>query len=95
MSLSPAVSLARFLHPRIDAVSEPLIDYKWREEPSSQSLMRGWQARATSLSWGCRCSATILEQVLKYRRPEAILIDEAQHFAKTAEARAWKINSTM
>lgn len=24
------------------------------------------------------------EQVLKYRRPEAILIDEAQHFAKTA-----------
>ncbi len=67
------------------AVSEPLIDYKvergavlpvFNERMGRHVPPRlVGDAAALQRSW---------EQVLKYRRPEAILIDEAQHFAKTA-----------
>lgn len=67
------------------AVSEPLIDYKvqrgavlpvFNEKMGRHVPPRlVGDAAALQRSW---------EQVLKYRRPEAILIDEAQHFAKTA-----------
>lgn len=67
------------------AVSEPLIDYKVQRGavlPVFNERMGRHvpprlvgDAAALQRSW---------EQVLKYRRPEAILIDEAQHFAKTA-----------
>jgi energy-coupling factor transporter ATP-binding protein EcfA2 len=67
------------------AVSEPLIDYK----VDRAALAPVWNAKmgrhvpprlvgdaaALQRSW---------EQVLKYRRPLGILIDEAHHFAKTA-----------
>ena len=67
------------------AVSEPLIDYKVERGavlPVFNERMGRHvpprligDAAALQRSW---------EQVLKYRRPEAILIDEAHHFAKTA-----------
>src|SRR6266567_3108173 len=67
------------------AVSEPLIDYKvergavlpvFNEKMGRHVPPRlVGDAAALQRSW---------EQVLKYRRPEAILIDDAQHFAKTA-----------
>src|SRR5260370_25721899 len=67
------------------AVSEPLIDYKVERGavlPAFNERMGRHvpprlvgDAAALQRSW---------EQVLKYRRPEAILIDEAHHFAKTA-----------
>jgi energy-coupling factor transporter ATP-binding protein EcfA2 len=67
------------------AVSEPLIDYKvergavlpvFNERMGRHVPPRlVGDAAALQRSW---------EQVLKYRRPEAILIDEAHHFAKTA-----------
>ncbi len=67
------------------AVSEPLIDYKvdttaitpiFNEKMGRHVPPRLVGDAATlQRSW---------EQVLKYRRPTAILIDEAQHFAKTA-----------
>ncbi len=67
------------------AVSEPLIDYKvergavlpvFNERMGRHVPPRlVGDAAALQRSW---------EQVLTYRRPEAILIDEAQHFAKTA-----------
>lgn len=67
------------------AVSEPLIDYKvergavlpvFNERMGRHVPPRlVGDAAALQRSW---------EQVLKYRRPEAILIDDAQHFAKTA-----------
>ncbi len=67
------------------AVSEPLIDYKVERRavlPVFNERMGRHvpprlvgDAAALQRSW---------EQVLKYRRPEAILIDEAHHFAKTA-----------
>lgn len=67
------------------AVSEPLIDYKVERGavlPVFNERMGRHvpprligDAAALQRSW---------EQVLKYRRPEAILIDEAHYFAKTA-----------
>lgn len=67
------------------AVSEPLIDYKVERGavlPVFNERMGRHvpprligDAAALQRSW---------EQVLKYRRPEAILIDEAHHFAKKA-----------
>src|SRR5437868_13167730 len=67
------------------AVSEPLMDYKVERGAVlpvfNERMGRNvpprlvGDAAALQRSW---------EQVLKYRRPEAILIDDAQHFAKTA-----------
>ncbi len=66
-------------------VSEPLIDYKvdrtaltpvWNSKMGRHVPPRLiGDAAALQRSW---------EQVLKYRRPKGILIDEAHHFAKTA-----------
>lgn len=67
------------------AVSEPLIDYKVDSSaviPSYNEKMRRHvppqlvgDAAMLQRSW---------EQVLKYRKPNAIFVDEAQHLAKTA-----------
>src|SRR5258708_34901564 len=67
------------------AVAEPLIDYKVERgavlpvfnERMGRHVPPRFVGGAAALqrSW---------EQVLKYRRPEAILIDEAHHFAKRA-----------
>ena len=67
----------------LTVVSEPLIDYKieyhaltpvFNEKMGRHVTPRaGGDAAALQRSW---------EQVVKYRQPAAILIDEAQHFAK-------------
>jgi hypothetical protein len=67
------------------AVTEPLIDYKidyhaltplFNEKMGRHVTPRsGGDAAALQRSW---------ERVIKYRHPSAILIDEAQHFAKMA-----------
>lgn len=71
------------------SVSEPLIDYKidyhaltpaFNEKLKRHVTPRsGGDAAALQRSW---------EQVIKHRQPAAILIDEAQHFAKVAKGSA-------
>lgn len=71
------------------SVSEPLIDYKIDYHaltPTFNDKLKrhvtprsGGDAAALQRSW---------EQVIKHRQPAAILIDEAQHFAKVAKGSA-------
>jgi len=71
----------------LDAMREPLIDYKLDRKGKSSGLGKS----AFPFDPGARSSGAdyqyAVEQALRYRRPAAVLIDEAQHLAKMSSGR--------
>jgi hypothetical protein len=71
----------------LDAMREPLIDYKLdrkgRPRGANESLFRFDPAARSS---GAEYQYAV-EHALRYRRPAAVLIDEAQHLAKMSSGR--------
>jgi energy-coupling factor transporter ATP-binding protein EcfA2 len=64
------------------ALEEPLIDYK-AEASAKDRIGR----HSTAGRWEGSELRYALEQALRYRRPQAVLIDEAQHLTKIASGR--------
>ncbi len=71
----------------LDAMREPLIDYKL----DRKAKLRGVGKSFFPFDGGPRSSGAeyqyAVEQALRYRRPTAVLIDEAQHLAKMSSGR--------
>jgi hypothetical protein len=68
------------------AMDEPLIDQKVLYPMPGVSLLASRGSRVTERSAASELRYAV-EQALRYRRPVAILIDEAQHFKKVGSAR--------
>jgi hypothetical protein len=75
------------------ALEEPLVDYKvdrerWgRPDPSAASISRNNMQLVSRDIPGIRPLRAATEQTLKYRRPLAVLIDDAQHFGIISSGR--------
>jgi hypothetical protein len=71
----------------LDAANEPLIDYKLDRKGTPKS----WKKPPFQFECGLRASGSeyqfSVEQVIRFRRPQAILIDEAQHLTKMSSGR--------
>jgi hypothetical protein len=71
----------------LDAMREPLIDYKLDRRGKSWGLGRpAFPFDPSPRSSGAEYQHTV-EQALRHRRPAAVLIDEAQHLAKVTSGR--------
>lgn len=70
----------------LEAMGEPLVDYKLDRNGKTKDLRKMLPFDLTSRTSGVEYQHAV-EQALRYRRPAAILIDEAQHLAKMSSGR--------
>ncbi len=68
----------RLLH----AMDEPLVDYKYDPETTRAGRRSFFGARPTTAAY-----RHAVEQALRFRRPRAVMVDEAQHIAKMSSSR--------
>lgn len=70
----------------LEAMREPLVEYKLDRNGKTKDLRKMLPFDLTSRTSGVEYQHAV-EQALRYRRPAAILIDEAQHLAKMSSGR--------
>ena len=67
-------------------MDEPLIDYKWNQQAEDASSKPAVHFTPTSRAVGADYRYAV-EQAIRYRKPIAVMIDEAQHIGKIALGR--------